>query len=178
MLGEAPRTVRGLSLEAHEVVRILAEAVPGIHADPGSRRGYWHPNMDQFQGLYYYHKHLCSMDRGTIQQWPEWTTEEDLVEVPLDYALRHEDLPVLSLGEHGEAVMEEWSTACVMRPMLKEVKRIGWAEVFWQVLNANLGLTQEWFARSFHVPMDWCGQMKKSPVAASYEEAKRRGFAV
>jgi hypothetical protein len=178
MLGEAPRPVRGVTLNSADIVLRLSQLVPGIHADPGGRLGFWHPDVQIKQGLYYYHKHICSMDRGNMPQWPEWETEEGLAEVPLDYAIAHSDFPVLSLKPDGSSSMHESDTAFVMRPMLSEIKCIGWAEVFWRVLKAGIpGLTPAIIAATFRVPMDWYGQLKASPLSESYQQAKSRGFA-
>ena len=101
-----------------------------------------------------------------------------LVEVPLDYALAHDDLPVLKLNAAGEAEMREHTVATVMRPKLKSVVHVGWAEVFYHLIRLNLhGLDAKWLQTTFRVPMDWYGNIKNTPVVKSFLIAKGKGYA-
>ena len=172
-----PTRTSGQSLDTSKIISALSNIIPGIQADPGGRLDVWHPDRDKFQGLYWYSKHICSMDRGQAPQWPEWVTEEGLVSVPLDYALAHEDLPVLSL-KNGKPDMCESDEAWIMRPTLKEVKKIGWAEVFWRLCKSDAPVSPKILSALFHVDMDWYGSLATSPLDASWNEARRKGFAV
>ncbi len=180
VIGATQPVQGGFSLDSSVIVSKLQELDPGFHADLGSRLGVWHPNMDRWQGLFYMQKHICSLDRGASPQWPEWTTVNDVVEVPLDYALLHDDMPILDFDpfrEH-ESVGEE-PTASILRPVLDDVQKVGWAEVFHRLLKSGVhsDINVGWLARTFGVPMDWYAKMGMSPLSYSYQYAKDRGMA-
>lgn len=176
--GAAPLGTGEARLDSAVVIRKLEEHVPGLHADLGSRHGLWHPRQREVQGLFYFHRHICSMDRGIMRQWPEWDTKEDLVEVDVDYALLHEDFPVVAMAPGSrDASLQEGQTAYVLRRTLDRVRSVGWAEVFWQLLAKKVpGVTAPWLAATFRVPMDWISGTKISPLSMSFEEGRRRGM--
>ena len=166
----------GVPLDTLVIIRELSAHDPGFHADWATRQNVWHPRQDELQGLFYYHKHVSSMDRGMAYQWPEWTITEDLVQVPLDYALLHDDMPVLDLlpGETPELL--EGSMAAILKPQLDDVKTVGWAEVMYHLCRGGY-VTPGWCARTFNVPMDWYGTLRTSPLLHSLERASEKGFA-
>jgi len=131
------------------------------------------------QGLFYFHQHLCGLDRGIAPQWPVWDTEEGLQEVPLSYAVTHEDFPVLNVNacETTQDDFDAADTAFVMRAQLTDVNKIGWAEVFWRLLHFNLpGITREYLETRFNISMAWMDQMNDSPIMESYNQAEARGW--
>jgi len=166
---------QGIELHMDTVARILAETYPGFHADLGARHRIWHPEIGLEQGLYYYHRHISTMDRGFSPQWPVWSMIEEPVEVGLDYAIRHEDFPTVMLwpGEEPEVKPDGSQIATVLRPRPDCVQMVGWAEVFWRVLKKlNLpGLTKGWIQQQFRVPMDWYDQIRLSPIEWSRRKA-------
>lgn len=168
----------GQWLDSHVIVQSLHALDSGFHSDPGARLNIYHPEMDEKQGLYYWSKHVASMDRGMTPQWPEWWTKEELVPVSLDYALRHEDFPVLDIKPGGDMSLQESDTAYILRPRVDRVRRIGWAEVFWRVLNLHLPHVRPWhLAAAFRVPMAWCGTLVQSPLSQSFQDARARDMA-
>ncbi len=174
-------TQGGLNLYMPDVQSRLDLRTAGLCFDTGSRLGLVHPYMDTRQNVRYYHKHLCSADRGTSPQWPRWSMIQDLMEVDIDYALRHDDLPVLDIGpgcQYGDVpYCDEGDTALVMRPTMDDVEKIGWANMFWHLLKANIpGITTEWLASTFRVSMDWYGGMRLSPLASTWVEGVKNGW--
>ena len=163
----------------------LESRVPGLHFDLGGRQGVWHPDQEKVQAVRYYYRHICSCDRGEMPQWPEWTLAEGLASVPLDEALKHEEMPILDIDPLEEtgllsdaSRLYEHQKALVWRSQVDDIKRIGWAELFYRLLKANLpNLTPEWFAVTFRVPMDWYMQIQVSPLSWSFNRAKEKGWA-
>lgn len=168
---------RGASLDSAVLKRELESLSQLFVLDLGARHRLWHPDQDRFYGIRYGHRHICSCDRGIMPQWPEWTTEEDLVEVTLDYAMLHDDLPVVSFIGPKAPDLRQPQMAAVMRPTLKEVKKIGWAEVVWRLMKAKIpGLDVPWAVHNLRVPMDWYTQMPKSPLVWSFDLAAQKGW--
>lgn len=176
-----PKTFGPLALDASTVASTLAEQTPGLHFDLGGRHNFWHPEQQKWQAVKYFSRHICSMDRGAMPQWPVWRTKEELVPVPLDYALAHEDFPILDIPlakDPNIPIMHPAMKALVMRPRFDEVDKIGWAEVFYHLLKANLpGITRAWLQHTFNVPMDWVGELKVSPLTYTFFEAEKAGWA-
>lgn len=166
----------GVWLDTSVIVDKLRQADSRFHADPGARLNIWHPDQSRMQGLYYWQKHLCSMDRGLTPQWPEWSTVAGLSEVGIDYAMTHEDFPVLSLVDKDN--MENGKgTALIERPCIDDVKRIGWAEVFWHVINHRVpGIDAHWFAKTFRVDMAWMAETAGSPLSHTFRIALDKGM--
>lgn len=163
----------GVTLDSADVVQKLNKQCPGIHADWGARHNLWHPRIESRQGLFYFHKHLCGMDRGVMRQWPEWSAEEELVEVPVEYALLHDDYPVCMGHVDEDSPLPD--TALVFRSKPHRVQHLGWAEVFYRVLNAKLpNISRPWIEQTFKVSLAFLDQMKDAPITASYKALDQR----
>jgi len=164
------------TIDSSDLITKLAERCPGIHADLGSRHAdRWHPKLSERQGLFFKHKHITSMDRDRIRQWPEWDVSEELVEVPLAYALAHEDLPVISLNDKGEANITNQETAFAWRMKPERCSHVGWAEVMYRLLEAKLpGITKVWLEREFRVSLDWLAHLPHSPLTESFLQVDKR----
>lgn len=166
---------RGRTLDPADVIEKLAERCPGVNADWGARHNIWHPDIETKQGVFYYHRHICSMDREPLRQWPEWEVSEELVEVPIAHALLHDDLPIVLLNEHGEDDITNQDTAFVFRMKPERVKHIGWAELFYRLLAYGLpSIDRTWLERTFAVSLEWMNSMNESPLIASYNQVERR----
>ena len=176
--GDGTSPDQGIRIHHLDITKKLSEAFGGFNCDIAGRLGLWTPRQRELVGLYHFHKHVSSMDRGWATQWPQWTTKAGLVEVSLDYALAHDDLPIVNLTSDGQAILKDQTVATVIRPKLKSVKRVGWAEVFYYLLKLNIhGLDTHWLSRTFRVPMDWYGNAERPPLDQSYFIAKKKGYA-
>lgn len=102
-----------------------------------------------------------------------------MCEVPLGYALDHDDFPVLDIlpgqtpEDNMEMLADTSAAAMVLRPQLDDIDYVGWAEVFWKLLRAGVpDIDTYWLSTTFHVPMDWYATSNKSPVFQGFERAK------
>ena len=163
------------SLDTAVIIAKLNKLDPGYHADLGSRLDNIHPDIEKRQGLYYWGHHICGMDRGQTPMWPEWNTEGTLVEVPLDYGLKHEDIPLLDFDiSKGLSEIPENPMARVMQPRLTSVEKIGWAEVFWKLAHDPVApIAPDVLGKLFNVPTDWVMSIGSSPVGRSYAEGNK-----
>jgi hypothetical protein len=170
-----------VSIHSHRFALAITAACPGLIVDPGTKLGVWHPGIQNRMGIRLAHKHICGMDRGTMHQWPEWYTEDGLVEVPFDHAVRHADFPIVQIlnePKEGEPIFKEDTVARILKPQLSSVKTFGWAETVWWIVNANLpSLDRQFFSRELRLPMDWISQIKTSPLNRSIEVARSKGMA-
>ena len=182
--GEAPN-LGPHPLYMPDVVTKLQERVPAIHADLGARHGKWHPYISTRQCICLGPMHLGSIDRGWAPMYPVWTTKDELRPVPLDYALKHEDFPVVDirygdLTRDGQMVGHDWPreepTALVLRPVPDDARYIGWCELAWTLIKRHplIGITPVWWAEAFDVPMDWMGTLTQSPIVSTFNAAWNR----
>jgi len=163
----------GHTLDSADVIAKLAKACPGIHADWGGRLGLWHPRIEERQGLFYYHKHICGMDRGVLRQWPEWSACEEMVEVDMAYAITHDDMPVCMGACDEDSPLPD--TALVYRSKPDRCLHLGWAELFFQLTKRNLpNIDRRFLERTFKVNLAFLDQMKCSPVSLSYQKLDQR----
>jgi hypothetical protein len=169
----------GVLLNMDAVAEKLNEVYRGFSQDPiGRRFDMWAPRVDELQGLFHMHKHICSMDRGLSPQWPRFTTKTGLKTVPLHYALLHEDLPVVCLPEDfketpREELMDMNAPAMVEATQIDDVKMIGWAEVLHQITVSCPWISLGDLGRLFGVATEWAGQINGSPLTALWNEAER-----
>lgn len=62
---------------------MLTNLHPGFHFDVGGNLDIPHPMMEKRQGVYFYGRHICSMDRGsTIPEAKVWACEPGYVDIP------------------------------------------------------------------------------------------------
>lgn len=178
LVGDTDRNLQHGTTQIHssDLVEKMRKRQCLISSDVGTRQGIWHPNIENRFGLMYGHKHVCGVDRGWLPQWPIWEYEEDLVEVPLQEAMLHDDFPTLTLTD-GEEKIGEHTHALVMRPQIVDIENMGWAEVVWKVCKARIPGLDPTFFRSF-LPMDWYGEIGAPPVVACFNGARRAGASV
>ncbi len=164
-----PQRRQGQTLDAAHVIEVLGKQCPGIVADRGGRHGLWHPRIETRQGLYFYHKHLCAIDRGEIRQWPEWSAEEELVEVPVEYAITHDDFPICMGACDEDSPLPD--TAFVFRSKPQRCEHLGWQELFYRLLSHDLpNITRPWIERTFRVDLSPMIELGDSPVAVSFKQ--------
>ena len=136
----------------------------------------WRPRMD-LQNLRHMHKHICSMDRGKAPQFPRFRTRTGMKEVPLSYALAHEDVPMVCMAD--TSVMEDpdghHATAMIEATQIDDIGMVGWAEVFWRITKACPWISMGDLGRIFRVPVDWSGDIKGSPLHTLWAAAERHG---
>ena len=168
----------GVSLNMSDVAAKLIERCPGLAVDAGGRLDIWHPKISQYQSLRYWHKQICSMDRGWSPQWPTFTVEEGLERVPMDYAVAHEDFPIFDVPkEFEDGVPFETNHALIWRSQVDDVDKIGWAEVFYRLLGKRVpNISVRWLRHEFKVPMDWYAVQPGSPIGNAYAEAAEKGM--
>lgn len=71
----------GRTLDAAVIERGLRELNPGIHFDMGTKLNQWHPYQSTRQGVFYNGNHICSMDRGLVPEYKQWSVERGYVNV-------------------------------------------------------------------------------------------------
>lgn len=155
---------KGKVLDASVIAMKLTDRCPGMNFDWGGRHNIALPRQREFQGVFYYAKHICGMDRGHVPEFPEWYCHNQLVSVPLDAALR-EDFPILSMDSQGNPNIDEHTNAFAVRKTPQRVLKIGWRELFLRLVNARLpGITPAWLGKTFGVPMDWLKSGEEKPM--------------
>ena len=60
----------------------LRELNRDIHFDMGTKQGQWHPYQSTRQGVFYNGNHICSMDRGLVPEYKQWSLSKGYVDVP------------------------------------------------------------------------------------------------
>jgi hypothetical protein len=172
---EKGRPTGGDTLDPTVLVEELQKIDPTFHADWGARHSIWHPQQQRFKGLFLGHKHITAMDRTPMRQWPEWDVSEELVELPIDEAMLHEDMPIIALNEKGEDRITTQETAYCWRMKPEKCSHVGWAHVFYRLLEANIhGITRGWFERTFRLNLTWLDSIQRSPMAESYAQVEQR----
>lgn len=164
-----------------DILKKLGDTWIGMNTGAEDR---WYPDKDKLVGLFHFHKHITTMDRGWSHQWPTWDTTNGLVEVDFDYALRHDDMPIFRIKSKDPNVfskrpdMTKVEKALVYRPQFNDVAQVGWAEVFWQLLNYRglTGITPGWIAKTFGVSMDWYANGQGPPLMRCWIEGKKKGY--
>jgi len=77
-----PKRWMGQTLQEDAVKSALLRLQPELHFDLGGRHNIWHPYKETRQSVFYRGRHICSMDRGTLPEFPIWTLADDWIEVP------------------------------------------------------------------------------------------------
>lgn len=164
---QAPK-VGTRSINAVDFVAKLAAACPGLHADVAGRHGLWSPRQMEFQGLFYFAKHICGMDRGVMPEWPEMEWEEEMVRVPVEVAAR-EDIPLFSLDAVGAVDPQSANCGFAMRPTSQKILKVGWRDTMHKVLRAKLpGITKHFLETTFRVSLDGQGERSPRPMRAAF----------
>lgn len=63
----------GHTLDSAVIEKGLRELNPDIHFDMGTKLGQWHPYQSTRQGVFYHGQHICSMDRGLVPEYKQWS---------------------------------------------------------------------------------------------------------
>ena len=174
----------GHTLDSAVMERGLRELNPDIHFDMGTKLGMWHPYQSTRQGVFYHGQHICSMDRGLVPEFKQWSVVNGLAEVPMsewdqegvrlfwetvspqtpDYvelcmATLEGKLDRYSIREDGQLIR---LTGRKETKVLGRVVWVGWRHTFEKILLKNIpGVTRDTVATKFGV------DMLKYPMGAS-----------
>lgn len=62
----------GVPMSEDKIKKGLRELNSSIHFDVGGRKDIYHPNIENWQGIFYNLKHLGAMDRGVVPEYTVW----------------------------------------------------------------------------------------------------------
>lgn len=168
-------TDTGKVLDSAAIVTGLQELNKDLHFDLAAAIGQQHPYINDRQGVYFYGKHLCSMDRGLVPEYKLYSVTKVPVEVdwadadkegvsiryvqvlPTDEG--YEDLEQAAKRGNDPAVQMRGSMVIrmapvAMRPMRGTVIRLGWRHTFEGVLRHDIpGVTRKSVSEKFGVDM-------------------------
>ena len=174
----------GRTLDSAVVEKGLRELNPDIHFDMGTKQGQWHPYQSTRQGVFYLGNHICSMDRGLIPEYKQWSVRSGLVDVPMS-EWDHDDIRLfwetVSPEEPGyvekciatiNGKLENYSirhdgrlirlTGKREAKVLGKIVWVGWRHTFEKILLRNIpGVTRSTVVAKFGV------DMLKYPMGAS-----------
>jgi len=165
----------GRLIDASIIERGLIELNPDIHFDAGTKKGEWHPYQATRQGVFWHGQHICSMDRGMVPEFKQWTVITRLVPVGWeeadkdDVSIQTRVIPP-SDSDYVDAALHVMNktTGYEMRPdgsVLKytpmayrkvqgKVALVGWRHTFERIIFRDLpGLTRSAIASKFGVDM-------------------------
>lgn len=183
----------GRTIEAAVIERGLRELCPEIHCDPTTKLGAWHPYQLTRQGVFWHGQHVCSMDRGLVPEFKQWTVITRMVPVGWEEADKDDvsmqsqvitaasdEFPEAALHIMNRTVGYEMRpdgaiirfTPVARRRVQGRVALLGWRHTFERVINRNLpGLTRAAIAAKFGVDMLlYAGVPKHELYAALIEE--------
>lgn len=156
---------KGNFLDANDIALKLEKKCFGLHVDWGGRHNILLPRQNEFQGVFYFAKHICGMDRGYVPEFPEWLCKSSIASVPLDEAMRN-DFPILSMDSKGKTNVDEHTNAFIEKKVPYRVSKVGYRELFKRLLNQKLpGITAGWLAKTFRVPMEWAAGGEEAPMS-------------
>lgn len=183
----------GRTIDAAVIERGLIELCPDIHLDPTTKKDHWHPYQSVRQGVFWHGQHICSMDRGLVPEFKQWTVVSHLVPVGWeeadkdDVTIQTQLIPSTS-SDYLDAMLHVMNrtTGFEMRPdgsILKfwpvatrktrgRVAMLGWRHTFERIIYRDLpGLTRRDIAEKFSVDMLlYAGVPKAELYAALIEE--------
>jgi hypothetical protein len=165
----------GRLLDETTVKMGLRELCPDIHFDMATNLNGWHPSQSLRQGVFWHGQHVCSMDRGMIPEFKQWTVITKYVPVGWeeadkeDVSISTQVIPMTS-EEYRDALLHvmakdtgyEWRpdgaiiryTPMAYRKVQGRVAMVGWRHTFERIINRNLpGLTRSAIASKFGVDM-------------------------
>lgn len=165
----------GRVIDASVIEKGLRELNGDLNFDPASRFGAWHPQQATRQGVFWHTEHICSMDRGLVPEFKQWTVITRYVPVGWeeadkdDVSISTETIPPNSpsfldaaLHVMNRTVGYEYrpdGQIMVMRPMAYRkvqgrVALVGWRHTFERIIHRDLpGLTRSAIAAKFGVDM-------------------------
>ncbi len=175
----------GKTLDSSVIEKGLMELCPDLRFDVATKRGAWHPKQATRQGIFWHETHICSMDRGLVPEFKQWSVVNKLVEVGWeqadkdDVSLQTRVIPAadpayldaalkLMAKENGYEMRPDGAiikyTPVAMRKMQGLIILVGWRHTFERLINRNLpGLTRSAIAQKFGV------DMLKFPIGAPHE---------
>lgn len=183
----------GRTIDAAIIEKELIELCPDMHFDAGTKKGEWHPYQAVRQGVFWHGQHVCSMDRGLVPEFKQWTVISHIVPVGWeeadkeDVSIQLEVIPPSS-GEFLDAALHMMNrttgyeyrpdgaiikyTPVARRKTRGRVALLGWRHTFERIINRNLpGLTRGKIAEKFGVDMNiYFGVPKNELYSALIEE--------
>lgn len=176
---------RGRDLDSAVIQRGLIELNKDIHFDAATKLGAWHPYQATRQGVFYHGIHICSMDRGIVPEFKQWSVVTKYVPVGWDEAdkddvnIQHHVIYPKDQGYMDALihVMNKdmgWEyrpdgaiveyTPVAYRKVRGKVVQVGWRHTFERIISKDLpGLTRRAIGEKFGV------DMLKFPVGSPQE---------
>jgi hypothetical protein len=146
----------------------LLELNPLFHFDLIGNSGQWHPDIEACQGVFLDGRHICTMDRGQIEEWPVWTMEKECLEIP-DYQIRPGEialhLPCPNCkGKIWIGIPPVMCDKCdgqgsngfshVIRQVRDKCVKVGWQHTFKRIIDFPVrGCTREAVERQFRITL-------------------------
>ena len=175
----------GKIIDAAVIQQGLRELCPDMHFDAATKKGEWHPHQNTRQGVFWHGQHICSMDRGLVPEFKQWSVVNRMTEVGWEEADK-EDVSIQTRvipttePEYLDAAIKIMAqatgyemrpdgaiikyTPVAMRKLQGRVIFVGWRHTFERIINRDLpGLTRSAIATKFSV------DMLKYPVGAPHE---------
>ena len=141
-----PTEYMGLTLDSAEICRVLRELNVGFHFDLGGNHNIWHPKVEKRQGVFFNGKHICSMDRGMVPEFPIHSVKSFSVSVPSHELTLSERMDPMTLQEFlvDDKGMElPTGTHRVKRKQRDKVLLVGWRHTLGKILSKEIpGVTQ------------------------------------
>ncbi len=176
---------RGKDIDSSVLERGLRELCMDLHFDAATKQGAWHPYQATRQGVFYHGIHICSMDRGIVPEFKQWSLVRRLVEVGWeeadkeDVSIQYNAIPSTNADYIDAAVRcmaktvgyEYRPDGCIVkytpvayRKVRGRVVQLGWRHTFERIISRDLpGLTRDAIGRKFEV------DMLKFPVGSPQE---------
>lgn len=172
-------------MDAAVIQRGLRELQPDLHFDFATKHGGWHPQQALRQGVFYHGIHICSMDRGIVPEFKQWSVVRKLVPVGWeeadgeDVSMQHRLIPPgdPAFLDAALAVMRQelgyqyrpdgcivQYTPVAYRKARGRVVQVGWRHTFERIIHADIPrLSRLAIGAKFEV------DMLKFPVGAPHE---------
>jgi hypothetical protein len=165
----------GKTLDSAVMVRGLKELNPDFNFDVATKMGAWHPRQATRQGVFLNERHICSMDRGIVPEFKQWSVitsllevgweEADKEDVTIQYSVIKPSQPeFLDCALHvmnKDTGYEYRPDGSIMRytPVAYRKKRgrivlVGWRHTFGRIIAAGIpGCTPHSIGEKFGVDM-------------------------
>jgi len=153
----------------------LKELNPDFNFDVATKRGSWHPRQATRQGVFLNERHICSLDRGPVPEFKQWSIITKLLEVGWEEADKEDvtmrfDVIKPSQPEFLDAALHVMNrdhgyeyrpdgSICKYTPVAYRKKRgriilVGWRHTFGRIILANIsGCTPDTIGAKFKVDM-------------------------
>ncbi len=164
----------GLTLDESTIKSGLRELNPHFMFDIIGNIGQWHPDIESSQGVFFDGKHVCTMDRGIVEEWPVWTMSKECLEIP-EHEVRPGEISLYvpcatCKGNQTVRVVtptSETFVRCrfcegtgrsgichVIRKIRDKCVKVGWQHAFRKIINHPVpGCTEETIERQFRVKL-------------------------